>query len=357
MSHTILQKIRNKMGESDIDSLIISHTPNIRYLTGFSGDFGYVIISQKQALFYTNSLYVEEARNVVDEVFEVIELQDDIYKSFSELDASALGKRIGFESDKTTFTSYTKLKNTLSEFELLPQNNIIEGFREIKSSHEIEYIKHAQAISEKVYTRVLSMVKDGVEECDLAIEIDYLFRRSGGERSAFNTIVASGPNTSKPHAVGGRRKISPGDLVLFDMGTVVNGYASDMTRTVVFGKASREQKKVYNAVLNAQLAAIEGIHSGVKCADVDNIARKSIISEGYGDKFVHSLGHGVGLEVHENPVLSKKSEGFLQNNVVVTVEPGIYISGWGGVRIEDMIVVKDNRCENLTNISKTLVEL
>ena len=181
--------------------------------------------------------------------------------------------------------------------------------------------------------------------------------RRGGERSAFETIVASGPNTSKPHALPTRRTVKKGDLVLFDMGTVVDGYCSDMTRTVVFGKADRKQKERYEVVLEAQMAALEGISAGMKCSDADFLARNRIEKAGYGPEFVHTLGHGVGLEVHESPRLSGSSGSVLKKGYVVTVEPGIYFPGWGGIRIEDLVVVTETGCQNLTEAPKELLEL
>ena len=357
MKNNTLQKIREKMGESGLDSLIIAGTSNIRYLTGFHGDYGYVVLSPSRALFFTNSLYIEDARASVSDGYELVEVKEEIFDSFSSFDSTVWGKSTGYESEKTTCATFAKLEKKLPGTRLVSTINIVEELRESKHEHEIEAIEKAQRISEQVLEYVLGLVREGVEECELAMEIDYQFRKHGGERSAFETIVASGPHTSRPHAVPTRRKIAHGDLVLFDMGTVCMGYASDMTRTVVFGRSSAEQKKVYGVVLDAQNAALEGVQSGMKCSDLDTIARTVIENTGYREHFVHSLGHGVGLEVHENPFISKRSKSFLHRNAVVTIEPGIYMHGWGGIRIEDMVVVLDGGCKNLTGASKNLLEL
>ncbi|MCE5248942.1 Xaa-Pro peptidase family protein [bacterium] len=352
-----LHQIREKMGKSGLDSLIITDTSNIRYLTGYRGDYGYILLSPSRALFFTNSLYIEDARGSVDGSFEIIEVKEDIFKTFGDFDRTVWGKRTGYEAGKITCSVFRKLGNSLPGIQFEEIKDIVEELRETKLPHEIEAIKHAQSIAEDVLEQVLTLVKDGVEERDLAIEIDYQFRKHGGERPSFETIVASGPNTSKPHAVPTARKLELGDLVLFDMGTVREGYASDMTRTVVLGKADREQKKVYSAVRDALKAALDKIHSGMLCSEADRVARTVLEKAGYGERFVHSLGHGVGLDVHENPFLSRRSEHYLQTNAVVTVEPGIYIPGWGGVRIEDMVVVSDDGCKNLTGFTKNLLQL
>ena len=349
--------IEKKMDESDLDSFIISKQSNLRYLTGFTGDYGYTVISASGTSFFTSLLYKEQAQSTVKEPFKVIAVKDNIFENFSKFGTSFWGKKVGYESDVLTCSDFTKLKDNLHFVELIPIIGIVEGIREIKDSSEIQSITRAQQITEDVFNAILELVREGVKENDLACEIDYQFRKKGGECSAFNTIVASGRNSSIPHAIPSNKKLNAGDLVLFDMGTVVNGYASDMTRTVVLGKANSEQKKIYNLVLEAQMAAIDIISSGMKCFEVYGKALNVFEKAGYGEKFIHSLGHGVGLEVHETPRLSHNTHTKLKENFVVTVEPGIYIPGWGGIRIEDMVVVTDNGCLNLTKSPKTLLEL
>jgi Xaa-Pro aminopeptidase len=261
------------------------------------------------------------------------------------------------EGDAVTCSFLARFRESVAGAEPVPSEGMVEEFRERKQPAEIEAITRAQRIAEKVLHETFSLVREGVEERELANEIDYRFRKAGGERPSFDTIVASGPNTSKPHAIPSARKIRLGDFVLFDMGTVVDGYASDMTRTVVLGKADARQREIYTAVLEAQNAAIEGISAGMKCADADRLAREVIEKAGYGREFVHSLGHGVGLEVHESPRLSARSEAVLKPDSVVTVEPGIYIPDWGGVRIEDMVAITGKGCVNLTLMPKELMEL
>ncbi|MFC1490953.1 M24 family metallopeptidase, partial [Candidatus Latescibacterota bacterium] len=299
----------------------------------------------------------EQARSIGNGSIDFITVKDNFIKCFLDFDKSFWGENVGFEAEVITFSVFEKLKEKLDFTELIPSRGIIEQLRETKDSTELKSISDSQKITDRVFEYILDMVKPGINELDLACEIDYQFRKTGGEGSAFETIVASGPNSSKPHAIPSDRKIENGDLVLFDMGTILDGYASDMTRTVVLGKADSEQKKIYNLVLNAQLAAIESISSGEKCSEIFNKAMDIFKKAGYSDKFIHSLGHGVGIDVHENPRLSENSGDILNTNSVVTVEPGLYIPDWGGIRIEDMVAVAEHGCLNLTYSDKTLIEL
>ncbi|MFA6471172.1 MAG: aminopeptidase P family protein [Candidatus Latescibacterota bacterium] len=351
--------LKKKVASAGVGAFISGKKANVRFVSCYSGDNGYVVLTPHGDFFLTNLLYSEHAHSTVLPLFAIHEIKDDLFKAFSELGVPFDTIKTGFEDDFFTCAFITRLMKALSiaSDDLLPCAGMVEEFREVKEPEEISAIKKAQRISEKVFTEVLTLVHEGVEERELAMEIDYRFRKEGGEHSAFETIVASGPNTSKPHAVPTRRKIKRGDLVLFDMGTVVDGYASDMTRTVVLGKADRKQKERYRIVLEAQQAALEGISAGMKCCEADFLARNSIEKAGYGPEYVHSLGHGVGLEVHESPSLSRNSQLVLKKGSVVTVEPGIYFPGWGGIRIEDLVVITETGCLNLTKAPKELMEL
>ncbi|MFC1528724.1 M24 family metallopeptidase [Candidatus Latescibacterota bacterium] len=349
--------LKEKIRESDLDSLLIGKQSNVRYATGFTGDFGFVAISQEKPVLFTNPLYSEHACSTISESFTVIEVKNDAFKVMADLGISLWGKRVGFESESTICSDFEKMKAAFKGIELISTVGMIEELRLVKNSAEIQSITRAQRIAEKVFSEILEFVREGMQEREIACEIDYRFRKSGGERSAFETIVAFGQNSSKPHAIPTEKKLKNGEIVLFDIGTVCNGYASDMTRTVVFGKADSKLKDIYSTVYEAQEAALDGIRSGMQCTDADKLARKVIEHAGHGDNFVHSLGHGVGLEVHESPLLSPRSESILKKNSVVTVEPGIYYPNWGGVRIEDMVVITDSGCENLTRAPKNLIEL
>lgn len=236
-------------------------------------------------------------------------------------------------------------------------DKIIDSFRAVKSDEEIENICKAQRIAEAALKHILGFIKIGVTEKEIALELDHYMLSHGAEALSFETIAISGANTSKPHGVPTEKKIEDGDFVTMDYGAVVNGYHSDMTRTVAVGHVSDEQKKIYDIVLKAQLASLEILRSGLKRSDGDKAARDVITEAGYGEFFRHSTGHGVGIEIHEKPNLSPKSVTTLRAGNIVTVEPGIYIPGKFGVRIEDMALITENGCQNLTNAAKELVIL
>jgi len=357
MNGDIVQRLREILRGKNLDSILIGSRANVRYTTGFTGDYGFAAVGLLEPHFFTSPLYSEHARCTVGEPFSVVEVESGVFRAMAELGKAFWGRRVGYEADVVTCSAFEKLKAAFGGVELVPTTGIVEELRSVKNPGEISSISGAQRIAEEVLEEVLELLKEGVRERELALEIDYRFRKKGGERPAFDTIAAFGENSSKPHALPADRRLRRGDIVLIDMGTVVDGYASDMTRTFVFGRADAETRKVYSTVLDAQEAALEGIRAGVSCAEADALARRVIERAGYGERFVHSLGHGVGLEVHEIPRLSKDSDVTLKENMVVTVEPGIYIPGWGGVRIEDMVVVGGDGCGNLTRAPKTLLEL
>lgn len=357
MSAADIERLLQKLAAAELDTLLVVRNANVRYLTGFIGEGAYVAVTSRGVTLFINSLYIEHARETVPSPVAVRETRDGVFETFSALGEAFWGRRIGFEGEAVSHSFLDRFRAAVSPAETVPADGIVEEFRLRKTSREVEAMVRAQRIAEGVFDEVLPLVREGVRERDLANEIDYRMRRAGGERPAFETIAASGPNSAKPHAIPGDRVIRPGDFVLFDMGTVVDGYASDMTRTVVLGETDARRREVYRIVLDAQQEALAGIRAGMTCAGADRLARGVIERAGYGDSFVHTLGHGVGLEVHEAPRLSSRSDAVLTDGMVVTVEPGIYLPGWGGVRIEDMVLVTGNGCTNLTVAPKELLEL
>lgn len=357
MNHDAYPMLIGSIRERNLDSMIVANRSNIRYLTGFTGDYGWCAIGNGDPVFITSSLYIEQAAATIASPFRVMEAKNGVFSLLKELGPAFWGARIGYEADTTTCTEYRKIETAFDDAELIPVQNVVETIRVIKTPAEIDAIVRAQRIAEAVLEEVLGLLAEGVEERDIALEIDYRFRKHGGEKPAFDTIVAFGENASKPHAQPSRRRLKPGDVVLFDMGTVVDGYASDMTRTVVFGRADNRVKSLYALVLEAQIAAIDGIQAGMGSAEADRLARSVIERSGYGEQFVHTLGHGVGLDIHEIPRLSSKDETTLEAGMVVTVEPGVYLPGLLGIRIEDMVAVEKEGCRNLTTLPKELREL
>jgi Xaa-Pro aminopeptidase len=265
--------------------------------------------------------------------------------------------KLGFESKSVSYLDFDKLKGVLPDARFMPCENLVQRLRKVKDSYEIGKIRQAAEIGDKVFGEILAEITVGVKEAELAAEIDHRFRRRGASGSAFDTIVASGPRSSMPHARAGERRFARGDMITFDMGAVFEGYCADMTRTVVLGKADESQRSVYNLVLRAQQKAVDMVKPGIRSCDLDRAARGMIEDEGYGENFGHRLGHGVGLQVHEEPVLSSKVEEPVSVNMVFTVEPGVYLPKRWGVRIEDTVVVRKDGVEVLTRSPKELTEL
>jgi len=352
-----IEKLRAKLAEEQIDSLLVSSSINIRYLTGLSSSNALLLIGLEGEFLITDFRYEEEARSKASG-FEIRIAQDQLWEEFSLLPQRVLGEKMGFESQHLSFEQYLKLKETLpSSVSLVPKRDLIESFSVIKDKCEIEKIQRAVEITDRVFEQILPLVKPGISEQELAAEIDYRIRKSGGERAAFDTIVASGERSSIPHATPTGRRIQSGELLLMDFGAVFDGYASDFTRTVVVGEATREQKQRYALVHQAQREAIKRAKAGMDSCELDKTARQIIENAGYGPNFRHSLGHGIGLQIHEAPRISWKDGVVLKPGMVITVEPGIYIPGWGGIRIENVILIEEEGCEELTKTDTEFISI
>jgi len=350
-----LAKLQDFLIQHDFDGYYISKPANVTYITGFKGDDSVAVVTKDEAFFLTDFRYIEQAKNETDG-FSIVDNNRDMNKAISECVSSIGIKKLGFESDYMTYETYSILKETY-KIGLKPLNNVIESSRSIKDEKEIENIKRAQSIAENALKHVLSIMKVGMKEKDIAAEIEYFMRKEGAEGTSFDTIVASGFRSALPHGKPSEKTIENGNFVTCDFGCKYNAYCSDMTRTVCIGKATEEQRKIYSTVLNAQKHAIENLKANIKENEGDYLARSIIENEGYGKYFGHSLGHGVGLEIHEMPFMAKDKTGSLKINMVVTVEPGIYIPNLGGVRIEDMVLIRENDVLNLTIAPKDLIEI
>lgn len=353
--HPRLVSLRKKMKAKGIDGFLVVDLKNLRYITGFTGSSGALLVDSGGATVITDFRYAEQ----VEEETSGFDIR--ITKELPFVEAAKMRNgfkgRFGFEAKATTCSDFGKLKEILPNADLVPCENLVQELRVVKDSYEIGKIRHACEIGDEVFAEVLKQVKPGVCEADLAIEIDYQFRKKGSSGPAFDTIVASGPRSSMPHARAGSRRLENGDMVTFDMGAVYEGYCSDMTRTIAVGKADESQRNIYDLVRDAQQEAIDMIRAGVKCSDLDKVARGKIEQAGYGENFGHRLGHGVGLDVHEEPSLSSQNDSPVEANTVFTVEPGVYLAKNWGVRIEDTVVVRKEGCEILTRSSKDLLEL
>jgi Xaa-Pro aminopeptidase len=338
------------------------HNSSIRYLCGFTGSNGVLFVSGKDAWLLTDGRYLNQAQVQVQGAKVFIHtggssLADAFVRLMKSNKAIKVRGRVGFETSRMTVDMYQTFGRAFPGAPLVETSDVVGRLSAVKSHPEIEATRKATQITDRVFESLLGDIKPGVSEMDIAAEIGYRHKKFGAEGDSFDPIVASGERSALPHGRASSKKIKKGDFVTLDIGCIADGYTSDMTRTVVVGKASSEQKKIYNTVLQAQTKACEAVAPNVDCSALDAIARKIITDGGYGDKFTHSLGHGIGLEVHSFPHVTKTSKDRLVPGNIITIEPGIYITGYGGVRIEDDVVVTAEGHEILNKSPKHLIEL
>ena len=348
-----IAKLRESFVRNAVDGVLITSYENMLYYSGFKCAEAYLLITGKDAYVFTDFRYTIQARDEAKDC-RVIEISNDtlIAKIKEVLKADGV-RACGFEEEKLTVSQFRQF-DALS-VQLKPMSRDISSFRAVKDAGEIENLRIAQSMADKAFELFLGRVKPGMTEVEAAAELDYLCRLQGSEGPSFDTIIGSGPNGAMCHAIPGKRKLADGDLVVVDFGCMYNGYHSDMTRTFGIGKVSDKCRKIYDIVLEAQLKALESLKSGISGREFDRIARDCISSYGYGEAFGHSLGHGFGLEIHEKPRASKLSEDILLAGMTITDEPGIYLEGEFGVRIEDDLVVTEDGCINLANTTKKLM--
>lgn len=341
---------------TDKTAVLVITDVNRRYLTGFTSSLGFLLMTKEGNTLFVDGRYFEAAEKKVNGANVV--LLKDVYAQIKEELMRCGISRLLIETEvpfKTYHSLKTKLGVTVTPSEKLSAKLL--QLRSVKKREETESVVFAQRIAEKAFEEILNFIKAGVTERQIANELEYTMKLLGSEGVAFETVAVSGANSSLPHGVPTDKKVVCGEFVTLDFGATVNGYRSDMTRTVAVGHVTDEMIKAYNTVLSAQKEAIKTIKAGILCRDVDAAARNLISSEGFGEFFTHSTGHGVGLEIHEHPILSPKSEDKLRAGQIVTAEPGIYLPGRFGVRIEDMLQVRKNDCKNLTKAPKHLIIL
>lgn len=348
--------LRQKLAENNLDAAFIYSKENRRYISGFTGSTGYVIITATKAYFVTDFRYRDQAQSQC-KGFEVVIHGSSLLDQLKETVTKANIKNIAIEEGFMTVAFYDNLKSKFENIELLAMKGIMDELRLFKDADEIENIAKAASIADAAFTHILGYIKPGKTEIEVAVELEYFCKKQGATEMSFDSIVASGVRSSLPHGVFSEKIINNGEFLTLDFGCVYNGYCSDMTRTVFVGKADEKQKKIYNTVLEAQQKALEQIRPGILGKEVDKIARDIITEAGFGENFGHGLGHGVGLAVHEEPRLSPLGERTLEANMVVTDEPGIYIAGYGGVRIEDLVLVTEQGNRVLSKSPKHLIEL
>ncbi len=343
------------MRQEGLDALIVSSLHNVRYLTSFSGSNALCVVKQKEAAFLTDGRYAEQIVGEVSRSFKRTITALGLYEGLAKQRFLRGSKKVGFESHYVSYAQYRTMKKLCPSVSFVPTTDIVERLAILKDADEIAAIQKAVDISDKVFGEVLTMIKPGMEERTVAAEISYLHKRFGAEGDSFETIVASGPRGSLPHARASSKRIQKAEMVTLDFGCVVDGYNSDITRTIAVGKASRRAREIYKVVLDAQSEAIDAARGGMSARDLDAVARKQITRAGFGKYFIHSLGHGLGLHVHERPRISSLSKEYLQAGSVITIEPGVYIPGFGGVRIEDDILLTETGCRVLNRAPKELL--
>lgn len=349
-------KMDNLFKAKGMDALLVTDPFNMRYISGFRGE-GILYISGKQNVLITDSRYTEAAEK--ESNFVVVEENRDnkrvaILKRCIEEDGAEV---LGYEDCSMLCSEFAVFSSELSVKQWVPMGQSVNDLRQIKTPEELEYLRKAESIGDAAFNAILNFLKPGLTELEVAAQLEYEMKRHGAEDFSFDAIIASGLHSSMPHAIPDDKKLENGDFVTMDFGCLYKGYCSDMTRTVVIGKADDKQKEIYDIVLRSQEAALKTIKAGLKGCEVDKVARDVITEAGYGNCFGHGLGHSVGLFIHEEPRLSPADQTVLQVNMIETVEPGIYVPGFGGVRIEDMVIVTEDGCDNLTNSPKHLIEL
>lgn len=348
-----LKNIQQQLKRKKIDALIITNPFNRRYLSGFDGSAGLLLIGLDKALLVTDFRYVEQASEQAA-LFTIKRWQDDLIQSLVPLIKEAGWKKIGFESKHVVHQLYTEMNEKLP-VELIALEETAEKQRMIKSDAELAILRRGAKILDQAFGYICSWVRPGMTEREVALELEIYLLRQGAEEASFRFIVASGKRGAMPHGIASEKKLARGELVTIDFGAVFEGYATDMTRTVALKTADERESKIYDIVKEAQQKAVLAVKPGLKGKDVDAVARGIIEQAGYGEYFGHGLGHGVGLETHEQPVLNPRSAIVLRAGMVVTVEPGIYIPGWGGVRIEDMVAVTKEGMDMLTKSPRELI--
>lgn len=351
-----LNKLREALAEKEVDAILISQPENRHYLSGFDGSAGYLLITPKKAVLATDFRYIEQAKIQAPD-YEIFRITNEIADWFPRLLGELDLKKLGFEAGHMTFALYKQLTDIIrgmkSKLSLVSIEGLVESHRAVKDPEEIDLITKALEITDSAFEYIEGIIRAGMSETKVAWEIEKFLREKGSQPLPFDIIVASGPNAALPHAKPSERVIQAGEPVIVDIGARINGYTGDMTRTFCVGNPDDTFKKVYDTVLGAQLTALAIIKEGMSGSEADSLARTVIEEAGYKEAFGHGLGHGVGLATHEMPRLGPNSTDKLVSGMVFTIEPGIYLPGWGGVRIEDVAVIQDGKAKVISKARKT----
>ncbi len=356
MTSRRLEEVRRILAESRLQGFLATFLPNVRYLTGFSGSSAVVLLRHEDAILITDARYKSQVSAEVTGVRTIV-ARGNLLEEIARNHLVPAKDRIGFEAGALSVLAHTKLKGLLKGVVLVPTESVVERVRCRKDEGELDAIRQAVRISDNVFKKILTILKPGMQELDVAAEISYGHRKGGADADAFDPIVVSGVRGAYPHGHATTRKLARGEMVTIDMGCRVRGYHSDLTRTVSLGNPGHEMKTIYRIVHEAQQKAMDAAAPSLRTRALDGVARRYIRRNGYGKHFLHSLGHGLGLEVHEQPLVSARGTDVLQENSVITIEPGIYVPGLGGVRIEDVLVLRHGNNEVLTRSPRQLIVL
>ena len=348
-----IERLKSIMKNNGYNSFYTSNITNVRYLSGFTGSSGFLLITDNDDHFFSDGRYTEQSKHEVYN--QKIHITANHLKYINDENLLDKSWSLCFEGNHLSYDMYSKFQKALNIKELIAANDIVENIAAVKDQSEIDALQCAVDITDRVFDIILTEIKVGVTEKHIASRMSYLFKQEGGDGDSYDPIVASGANGALPHATPSENTIKHGDFIVMDFGALYKGYHADMTRTVVVGEASDKHKEIYDIVLESQLAGISYAKSGIKCSELDKACRDVIEAKGYGDLFMHSTGHGLGLEVHTMPRISSINHNLLEENNVITIEPGIYIAGWGGVRIEDDCIIKKDSCQPMNKSSKELI--
>lgn len=348
--------LAGRLGDLGVDALFVTRLPSVRYLTGFTGSNGQILVTASESVFFTDGRYTEQSRHEVPDL-ERVTYAPGVAASLAEQCGRLGVSRLGFEAHDVSVATHGRLADALGDVELVATQDAVEHQRWVKDAEELSALGDAQRVTDLAFDDILEWLAVGQTERQVAHQLELVMRREGADAMAFDPIVAFGENAAEPHHEPGHRVLEEGDVVKLDIGALWAGYHADMTRTIAFGEPTAELKKVHEVVKEAQQAGIDAVRAAVTGAEVDAAARKVIEDAGYGERFSHGLGHGVGLEIHEGPRLGREFDHVLPVGAVVTVEPGIYIPGLGGIRIEDMVEVTADGCREIPRSTKELVVL
>ncbi|NMA65712.1 MAG: aminopeptidase P family protein [Clostridiaceae bacterium] len=355
MEHRI-KKLKDKLNEKNLEAAIVTSRANTLWFSGFTGSTSYFLAGLNKSYLIVDFRYTIQASQQVFNDIEVIEYQDSFFNTLNELIKKDGIKNIGFEGNVVSFQEYQDMKSKLTNAQnLINLEDTIEKLRIIKDQHEIDRLQQAVLLGDKVFDEILKFIKPGIKETDIAAELEYIMRKLGAKGPSFESIVAAGPRSAMCHGAASDYAIQNGDALVLDFGVIYRNYCSDMTRTIFIGEPKKELEQIYQIVKEAQQAVLDALKPGMSGYEADKIARDIIEKAGYGKNFGHGLGHGVGIQIHEAPRLSLKSKDILTDGMVFTIEPGIYVEGLGGVRIEDMVTFIDGKLRNFTTSTKEMV--